>query len=207
MFSLLHNYKYKNYSYEYGNSGVKVYNKNSNEYLKILCRKIQSKGLIVFKWNTHIIITIVLFIMFKEYIPIEGSLIVALLLLAFGSLLPDIDHPKSKLGRYFPLGRFMKHRAWYTHSIIGAFLLPLPFLLIGKSYYIIVALGCLSHVMADTLTPGGTKILFPLVDKRLSLNIAKTGGVGENIIIALGSIYILFNIIQILLSDTLTIFS
>lgn len=162
---------------------------------------------IAFKWNTHIVITIVLFIIFKEYIPIEGSFVVAILLLIFGSLLPDIDHPKSKLGRYFPLSRFMKHRAWYTHSFIGAFLIPLPFLLIGKSYYILVALGCLSHVLADTLTPGGTKILFPLVNRRLSLNLTKTGGAGENLILVLGSIYILFNIIQELLSDTLTIFS
>lgn len=148
-----------------------------------------------FKWNTHIVITMVLFIMIRKYIDISGSPIVFIALLVFGSLLPDIDHPKSKIGRLVPIGHFMKHRAWYTHSIIGSFLLPLPFLLINKPYYIIVALACLSHTLADTLTPIGTKIVYPISKKNYSLNIAKTGGVGENLIFALGILYISLNFI------------
>ncbi len=153
-------------------------------------------GVIVFKWNTHIVITIVLFTIIKRYIDVEGNLIIVILLLVFGSLLPDIDHSKSKVGRYFPIGYFMKHRAWYTHSIIGAFLLSLPFLLIDKFYYILVAFGCLSHVFADTLTPLGTKILFPISNKKYSLHLVKTGSMGESLILISGILYILVTLIE-----------
>lgn len=146
--------------------------------------------MIAFKWNTHILITVALLVTTMSYINIRGSIVIVVLLLAFGSLLPDIDHPKSKIGKYLPIGYFMKHRAWYTHSIIGAFLLPLPFLLINKSYYVLVALGCLSHTLADTLTPGGTKIIYPISNKNYSLNIAKTGSKEENSILSLLILYI-----------------
>lgn len=114
-------------------------------------------------------------------------------LLAFGSLLPDIDHSKSKLGRLvLPISYLMRHRAWYTHSLIGAFLLPLPFIFLSKPYYIIIALGCLGHIIADTLTPMGTKFIYPLSKRFYSLKIAKTGGIGEEIIRGISIFYIVF---------------
>ena len=120
-------------------------------------------------------------------------MIITIPLLALGSLLPDIDHSKSKIGRLVPhISHMMKHRAWYTHSIVGAFLLPLPFLFFGKPYYMIIALGCLGHVIADTLTTRGTKFIYPLSNKFYSLNIAKTGGVGEVIVRKLSIFYIVF---------------
>jgi membrane-bound metal-dependent hydrolase YbcI (DUF457 family) len=43
-----------------------------------------------------------------------------LILVIFAGVLPDIDHPKSELGRWFkPVGWFLPHRG-VTHSILGA---------------------------------------------------------------------------------------
>lgn len=108
-------------------------------------------------------------------------------------MLPDIDHSKSKIGRLFPpISHLMKHRAWYTHSIVGAFILPLPFLFFGKTYYYIIALGCLGHVLGDTLTVMGTRLIYPLSNKFLSLRLAKSGGIGEKLISRISVIYIAF---------------
>lgn len=149
--------------------------------------------MIVFKWNTHILFTVALFLAFREYLDIYESMIITIPLLALGSLLPDIDHSSSKIGRLVtPISHMMKHRAWYTHSIVGAFLLPLPFLFFGKIYYMIIAFGCLAHVIADTLTTRGTKFIYPLSSRFYSLNIAKTGGVGETLVGGLSVFYIVF---------------
>ena len=108
-------------------------------------------------------------------------------------MLPDIDHSKSKIGRLVPpISHIMKHRAWYTHSIVGAFLLPLPFLFFGKHYYMIIAIGCLGHVIADTLTPMGTRFIYPLSRRFYSFKIAKTGGKGEDIVRGVSIFYIAF---------------
>jgi membrane-bound metal-dependent hydrolase YbcI (DUF457 family) len=50
---------------------------------------------------------------FELYLPV-------LILVIFAGVLPDIDHPKSELGRFFkPVGWFLRHRG-ITHSILGA---------------------------------------------------------------------------------------
>lgn len=42
-----------------------------------------------------------------------------------GALLPDLDHPKSFLGKYNPFTGLMKHRG-FTHTILGCSVLALP---------------------------------------------------------------------------------
>ena len=66
-----------------------------------------------------------------------------------GSLLPDIDHPKSVLGRFNLFSHFMTHRG-FSHTLCGCLLLSLPFLYIqGATPY--VFLGAISHLFADRL--------------------------------------------------------
>lgn len=120
-------------------------------------------------------------------------MIITIPLLALGSLLPDIDHSKSKVGRLVPpISYIMKHRAWYTHSIVGAFILPLPFLFFGRTYYFIIALGCLGHVIGDTLTVMGTRLIYPISNKFYSLKLTKSGGIGEKLIKRTSIVYIVF---------------
>lgn len=156
-------------------------------------KKSNERKAIVFKWNTHILFTLALFLALREYIDLHEPFFITLPLLALGSLLPDIDHSRSKIGRLVPpLSHLMKHRAWYTHSLAGAFLLPLPFLFFGKAYYLIIAIGCLGHVIADTLTTMGTRFIYPLSKRFYSLKIAKTGGIGEDLIKGLSIFYIVY---------------
>lgn len=72
---------------------------------------------------------------------------------AIGSLLPDIDSPKSIVGRYIPiLPRLIKHRTW-THSlwmVIALFLLWPP-----------LGIGVLSHLLLDSVTKDGVRPVWP----------------------------------------------
>ena len=96
-----------------------------------------------------------------------------ILFVLFGSLLPDIDHRNSTLGRFNPLTRIrwkkrkqptggkkrskkpeyhtlVKHRG-KCHTVAGALLLSLPFLLLGPLAFILVAYGALGHLVADKI--------------------------------------------------------
>ena len=68
----------------------------------------------------------------------------------FGSLLPDIDHPRSVLGRYNIFIRWMKHRG-HCHTLLGILLLSFPFLLFGTSIYGFIILGAVAHILSDKL--------------------------------------------------------
>lgn len=87
-----------------------------------------------------------------------------------GALLPDLDHPDSRLGRAFrvlsvPLSRLFGHRG-FTHSLLAAGLLEfglrqgVPQLPGALREALLI--GYLSHIAADMLTPAGVPLLWPL---------------------------------------------
>ena len=109
------------------------------------------------------------------------------LLVLFGALLPDIDHPKSILGRRcgfvsHALHRFCGHRS-ITHSVLGLVLVGVAAIGLGnlalalfrlQGFMISVAiihtlvlalfsllLGCILHLLADSLTKEGIPLLWP----------------------------------------------
>ena len=90
-----------------------------------------------------------------------------ILLVTIFSALPDIDHPKSKYGRYLwflsiPISFFFKHRGFF-HSIfpavIGYFIfMYFKFPLIAWSLLI----GYVAHLIGDCITIEGINFLHPL---------------------------------------------
>lgn len=88
-------------------------------------------------------------------------------LLAAGSLLPDIDSPKSTIGRVFffvsiPMGKAFGHRGathsfwlWGLIMVIGIFWHPLLY----------IGAGGLSHVLADCYTVSGVRAMAPFSSK------------------------------------------
>ncbi|MFP3019460.1 MAG: metal-dependent hydrolase [Arsenophonus sp.] len=90
----------------------------------------------------------------------------------FGSILPDIDHPSSHLGRLFrfisiPICRLYGHRG-FTHSFLAWFLIMLLSTQLLNSYFVSDALlqafllGYFSHLIGDMLTKKGIPFLWPL---------------------------------------------
>src|SRR5260370_19434318 len=93
---------------------------------------------------------------------------VALALAAGGSLLSDIDHPQSFVGRRArvisrPLTAVIGHRG-FTHSIVAviACCLLLRWYGISRTAMTPVVVGYLSHLGADLLTSSGLRLAWPL---------------------------------------------
>lgn len=91
----------------------------------------------------------------------------------FGSLLPDIDHPKSFLGRRLSfLSRFLYksigHRT-LTHSLIFISTLSVLLVKVGSlSLALGLLLGMLSHILLDLFSFGdGVAFLYPFYTKRI----------------------------------------
>ena len=107
-----------------------------------------------------------------------------------GGLLPDIDHPGSKMGRaLYPIAwvvnKLFGHRG-ATHSLIALlltsvlFLIP-SFLLEGFTSFLYtqfaigISVGYLSHLLPDMSTKSGVPLLYPFIRKSYRIARLTTG--------------------------------
>lgn len=108
---------------------------------------------------------------------------------AFGALLPDLDSPRSMLGRYYwwvPRVGVLAHRH-FLHSIW--FLLLLGGALwqaYGLQPWVLGILwGVLSHLVADYPTDGGVPLLYPLTRRRFGLRLIRSGSLPEKLLMTI----------------------
>jgi len=107
-----------------------------------------------------------------------------------GSLLPDIDHPASWLGqRLRPLSRMVGavfgHRG-ITHSALAVAVCVWGLLQGGAPRWAVapLAVGVLSHLAADLLTPAGLRLAWPL-RRTWALPVCAAGSAMEPLVVAL----------------------
>lgn len=124
------------------------------------------------KFQTHIIGGITLGLCASSYFDyplMDTSIYYSALIL--GSLLPDIDHPKSFLGKKVKpisksLYKWFGHRT-LTHSL---FIFIISFEACRLTNYHPLAtgltLGLISHILLDLLTPQGVALCYPISKKR-----------------------------------------
>lgn len=127
--------------------------------------------------------------------------ITVITLAVISSLLPDICHPQSKIGRRFKLISFFirmifEHRT-FTHSLLFiAIIVCLLYVIQTPSYYLVtIILGLLSHVILDMLTPRGVKLFYPIPINVKFLVVFKTGGLVDISLasaLTIGAIYVIF---------------
>jgi inner membrane protein len=110
-------------------------------------------------WYTHVLVAIILMCLLgfsPMLIPIG----------IFAAILPDIDAPRSLMGRLFPKlsvridGRY-GHRT-ITHSIAALISVSSPGIL-GPSIVLPLFVGYGSHLILDMLTPSGVPLLYPSI--------------------------------------------
>ncbi len=111
---------------------------------------------------THIAFSVSLALLFGYSSP------ETLLLLSFGSAFPDVDHPKSFIGRLLPflsvpLNRRFGHRG-FIHSLI-LWILPCILGFVFFKPFGIFALGALSHIVLDTWNIAGVQMMKPVSEK------------------------------------------
>lgn len=110
---------------------------------------------------------------------------------AIGGLIPDIDHPSSKISQTLrPVNALVSlmfsHRGFFHTPILYLILwmlwlkfCPNPsYLIWGK----ILFLGIASHLILDLMNPGGIPVFFPFSSRRIHVTRIKTGGNGEKFV-------------------------
>jgi len=90
------------------------------------------------------------------------------ILAIIGALLPDIDTPKSILGRFLrPLAAYIERKAGHrqaTHSLLAVLILGLitmPLMYANLFCWIALFLGYLSHLLIDTVNKSGVPLFYP----------------------------------------------
>lgn len=139
--------------------------------------------------NTHIVGGIAASLAFAHFYQYDP--IITLGAGVIGSLLPDICHGGSKIGRKLPLlskivNKLFGHRS-FTHSLL--FLMIVSFLLNryspNESLSIGIIVGMASHYVLDMMTKNGIQLLYPIrFTVRFPLT-TKTGGTVETVVFAL----------------------
>lgn len=127
---------------------------------------------------------------------------------ALAALTPDIDTPRSTLGRVlffisYPLNRIFGHRG-ATHSLLvlflsGAALAGVQIHLGGAATLtpLLAAwfLGYASHLALDSLTNGGLPLFWPY-PRTFSVHLGTTGGVVELVLSTLLGLLFFYNLLE-----------
>lgn len=111
-----------------------------------------------------------------------------------GSLLPDIDHPRSIISQYTLGLHYLfskcKHRG-ITHTLLAGVILEVAMIVLFGTYPSIIGLGIgyLSHLLLDGLNPRGIPFFYPISKKNYRLLKIRTDSNGEYVI--LGMLFVL----------------
>lgn len=139
--------------------------------------------------GTHLIFGAFCYAATTETIFSEPIGIIGLTASALGSLLPDIDHPKSFLGRRVrflsvPISATLGHRG-LTHSLIAIILFSMFLASFAESLPSVITalcIGYLSHLLGDFMTKGGIPLFYP-IRARIRMPFAfRTGGKTEMVL-------------------------
>jgi inner membrane protein len=138
--------------------------------------------------RSHVIVGLATWIAVAPVLHLPSLDPVYLGLVVAGSLLPDVDHPKSWVGRRTrpistAIASTFSHRG-ITHSAIAV--IGLTILLLHAGYrrggVSALVIGYLSHLAADMLTPRGLRLAWPL-RRTWGLPLCRTDSAMEPVIV------------------------
>lgn len=118
--------------------------------------------------------------------------------LIIGSLINDIDTPKSTIGRKLPIiSHLLKilfgHRKLFHSLLFYAFLFSITKAFFPFSLHFGIAIGSASHLIGDMMTPKGIQLFFPIVKKNIKFPLTfVTGGYFEKLLMLCFSAFILY---------------
>ncbi len=106
-------------------------------------------------------------------------------LVVLGVLLPDIDHPNSKLNNTIKVTKvvpvFFKHRGFFHSMFPAAAILIVFYLFSSFEYGIALFIGYFAHLFSDGMTVSGVNLMHPLAKMHMR-GFIKTGSLAESII-------------------------
>ncbi|MFH1276462.1 MAG: metal-dependent hydrolase [Candidatus Woesearchaeota archaeon] len=147
---------------------------------------------------THLLFGVAFFLVIRGIMP-EISTPLFLVLVLFGSVLPDIDEPKSKIHRWSGVfgsitTALAKHRGFFHSLLFMAVLYAIMHTFWSWYYGFAVVLGFLAHMIGDGLTPMGINLFYPFHKGKIRGPI-KTGGVGEKVLMGVLLVFIVYSLL------------
>ncbi|MFC1800682.1 metal-dependent hydrolase [Nanoarchaeota archaeon] len=148
-------------------------------------------------WKTHLAFGLLAALITRSFVN-TGNIFIFFALVLIGALLPDIDHPNSKINQKLKItkifGYIFKHRGIF-HTLFFALLLPgLIYFSVGKPYGTALFIGYLSHLLIDGLTVSGINFLHPIANLRIS-GFVETGTMAETMTFIVIIFAIIINIL------------
>jgi inner membrane protein len=138
-------------------------------------------------FRNHLVVTTAVAITVVKYANIALPLWLLLVAIYVGSLLPDLDHPSSTIGKRFlfislPLSGLFGHRQ-ITHSLWPFVITLWVFSYEPSTMPLILALmiGYASHLLADLVSDSGVPLFWPF-QMRVGIKLCSSGSVIEPII-------------------------
>lgn len=150
---------------------------------------------------------------FAEYALLAAPLLIGSSM--FGSLLPDIDHPNSMMGRRVkPISKLLNKTVGHrgaTHTILALVMvivflfminlsLPIQIQPFGWSIVLGTGVGYFSHLLLDALTPSGVPLFAPFYRKSIRIARLTTGrydSIVSTFMIILTVLYMLYSTINL----------
>lgn len=135
----------------------------------------------------------------QEYgVSIETVIIISASVI--GSLIPDICHTKSTIGRKLPiishLINFVFGHRTFTHSLLFMIILYIALSVIGvpTAYTVAFITGVASHILLDFMTTTGVSIFYPVKERFSSPISVRTGGIVDNslLVVFLCCVYLVY---------------
>lgn len=123
--------------------------------------------------KSHMVGGVALGAIVLKHFPLEATTFMGSILI--GSLLPDIDHQHSKMGRWVRPFKLGEHRT-VTHSLlfnVGVF--GMTRLTDVPGVYWGMTVGVLSHLLLDVCNPTGIPWFYPWNKKKYSVMDVRTG--------------------------------
>jgi len=122
-------------------------------------------------WFTHIIFALFLSLIYVKNIP-QLSPELFIIFVCIGSILPDIDAPKSFVNRKLKVTKLLTHifqHRGFFHSIFPVIIIYALFASAGwHTIATALSLGYLSHLAIDAFTVKGINIIHPIPGLRIS---------------------------------------
>ena len=142
--------------------------------------------------KTHLVFSFLIGLVIINYLDFSNKYLF-LAILTFASVLPDIDLPRSKIGKKFGfisriINIFFGHRGLFHSLFLGLILFFVFYYFNLKLIAIAVLIGYISHLLMDGLTKEGVLFFTPFSSLRLK-GFIRTGSFFE---------YLLFFVLIIL---------
>jgi inner membrane protein len=138
--------------------------------------------------GSHVVLGVAAWMIAAPHLGFSPYAPVSVAVAAGAALIPDVDHPKSWIGRRMrplssELAKLLGHRG-ATHSLLAIFGCVWLLASHGMPRGILapMSVGYLSHLAADMLTPGGLRLAWPLRGT-WSLPLCRTGSWAEPVIV------------------------